>query len=140
MWPFVLAVMVAYAHLHAEEELNFNFLFRIKAKYIAAIYVLFYIGMALVGGDRISALLALCNGLMGYLFLLLAPRKGLRVGMSERWFKMRNGYYRAKRRRAAKKFTVYMRKQGKEVNLDSDGRYVDPDGRPRDPNDRNWMN
>ncbi len=140
LWPFVLAVLVGYAYFHAEEQLNFNFIFKIKAKYIAAIYVLFYVGMALVGGDRFGALVALCNAGMGYLFLRLAPRKGLRVGMSERWFKMRNEYYRAKRRRAAKKFTVYMRKQGKEVSLDSEGRYVDPDGKPRDPNDRNWMN
>jgi hypothetical protein len=33
-----------------------------------------------------------------------------------------------------------MRKQGKDVSLDSDGRYIDPNGNPRDPNDRNWMN
>lgn len=139
MWPFVLAVLVAYAHFHAEEQLNFNFIFRIKAKYLASIYVLFYLGMALVEGDRFGALVALCNALLGYVFLRLAPRRGLRAGMAEQWFKVRNAYYRSKRRRAAKKFTVYMRKQGKEVSLDSDGRYVDPDGRPRDPNDRNWM-
>ena len=47
---------------------------------------------------------------------------------SESWFGLRNSYYRAKRRRAAKKFTVYMKKQGKDVNLDPSGRYVDPDG------------
>jgi membrane associated rhomboid family serine protease len=140
LWPFVLAVLVAYAHFHAEEQLNFNFIFKVKAKYIAAIYLLFYIGMTLVGGDRFGALVALCNAGMGYLFLRLAPRKGLRVGMSEQWFKMRNEYYRAKRRRAAKKFTVYMRKQGKDVSLDSEGRYIDPDGKPRDPGDRRWMN
>lgn len=140
LWPAVLALLVAYAFYHANDELNFNFIFRVKAKYIAAIYVLFYIGSALVSGDRFSPLVALCNTLSGYVFLLLAPRRGVRVGMSERWFKMRNSYYRAKRRRAAKKFTVYMRKQGKEVSLDSDGRYIDPDGTPRDPNDRRWMN
>jgi hypothetical protein len=83
---------------------------------------------------------ALCNALAGYVFLRFAPRRGLRVGVSERWFAMRNSYYRAKRRRAAKKFTVYMKKQGRDVSLDEDGRYVDPDGKPRDLNDRNWMN
>ena len=140
MWPAVLAIIVAYAHFHAEDQLQFNFLFTLKAKYLAAIYVLFYVGLALIGGDRFGALTALCNALVGYGFLRLAPRRGLRVDMSERWFAMRNSYYRAKRRRAAKKFTVYMRKQGKDVSLDADGRYVDPDGNPRDPNDRRWMN
>jgi membrane associated rhomboid family serine protease len=140
MWPAVLALVVAYAVLHAEQELNFNFLFKLKAKYLAAIYVLFYLASALVGTGRFGALVALCNAGAGYGFLRWAPRRGLRVAMSERWFALRNSYYRAKRRRAAKKFTVYMRKQGKDVSLDADGRYVDPEGNKRDLNDRRWMN
>jgi membrane associated rhomboid family serine protease len=139
-WPSVLAVIVAYGVFHAEEQLRFNFFFLIKAKYLAAIYVLFYVALALVTNGRFGALTALCNAGVGYGFLKLAPRRGLRVGVSERWFALRNSYYRAKRRRAAKKFTVYMREQGKDVSLDEDGRYIDPDGKPRDPNDRRWMN
>ncbi len=139
-WPEVLAVMVAYGVLHAEDQIQFNFLFTLKAKYLAAIYVLFYLALSLVGGDRFGSLTALCNAGVGYGFLKFAPRRGFRVGLSERWFGMRNAYFRSKRRRAARKFTVYMRKQGKEVSLDEDGRYVDPDGKPRDPNDRRWMN
>lgn len=140
LWPAVLAVLVAYGVFHAEEQVRFNFLFTLKAKYLAAIYVLFYVGSALVGGDRFGALVALCNALSGYLFLRLAPRRGFRVGVSERWFALRNSLYRAKRRRAAKKFKVYMRKQGADVSLDDEGRYVDPSGKPRDPNDKRWMN
>ncbi|MFP5233861.1 MAG: rhomboid family intramembrane serine protease [Acidobacteriota bacterium] len=140
MWPAVLAVMVAYGVLNAEQQVQFNFLFSLKAKYLAVIYVLFYLALALVGGDRFGALAALCNAGAGYGFLKLAPRRGLRIGVSERWFALRNAYYRAKRRRAARKFAVYMRKQGKDVSLDQEGRYVDPDRKPRDPNDRRWMN
>ncbi len=140
MWPFVLAVMVAYGKLHANERVNVNFLFWIKAKYLAAIYVLFYLAMELTSQEKFGALVALCDALVGYAFVVWAPRRGMRVGISERWFGLRNAYYRAKRRRAAKKFTVYMRKQGKDVSLDDDGRYVDPDGKPRDPNDKRWMN
>jgi membrane associated rhomboid family serine protease len=140
LWPAVLAILLAYARFHANEELRFNFIFRIKAKYLVGIYVLFYIAIALIGGDRFGALTALSNALCGFVYLSLAPRQGLRFAVSERWFRMRNSYYRSKRLRAAKKFTVYMRKQGKDVNIDPDGRYIDPDGNPRDPNDRNWMN
>jgi membrane associated rhomboid family serine protease len=140
LYPFVLALVVAFAMFHAEEEINFNFIFKIKAKYLAAIYVLFYLGATLVGGDRFGTLTALCNALAGYAFIRLAAKRGLRATVSERWYGLRNAYLRAKRRRAAKKFTVYMKKQGKEVSLDSEGRYVDPSGKPRDPNDRNWMN
>lgn len=140
MWPSVLAVLVAYGVFHAEEQVRFNFLFTLKAKYLAAIYVLFYLGLALVGGDRFGALVALCNALSGYVFLRLAPRYGFRARISEKWYAMRNSFYRAKRRRAAKKFKVYMRKQGADVSLDDEGRYMDPNGKPRDPNDKKWMN
>jgi membrane associated rhomboid family serine protease len=140
MWPFALALVVAFAHFQPEAPVRFNFLFTVKAKYLAAIYVLLYLGLSLAGGDRFGALVALLNAGCGYAFLRLAPRRGPRAGLSEWWFGLRNSYYRAKRRRAAKKFTVYMKKQGKEVSLDEDGRYIDPSGTPRDPNDRKWMN
>jgi membrane associated rhomboid family serine protease len=140
MWPVVLALVMAFAVFHAEQTITFNFIFQVKAKYIAAIFVLFYLGSALIGSDRFGALTALCNAVAGYGYLRLAPRRGLRVGASEWLYGLRNAYYRAKRRRAAKKFTVYMRRQGKDVSLDEDGRYVDPGGKARDPNDRKWMN
>jgi membrane associated rhomboid family serine protease len=140
MWPFSLALLVAFAQLHAEEVIRFNFVFKLKAKYLAALYVAFYLVLTLLGGDRFSGLVALMNAAMGYCFVRFVPRRGLRAGMTERWFGLRNDWYRAKRRRAARKFAVYMRKQGKEVSLDADGRYIDPNGIHRDPNDRNWMN
>ena len=52
---------------------------------------------------------------------------------------MRNSYYRYKRRRAARKFEVYMGKQGRKVNFDKDGRYLGPDEH-KDPTDKRWMN
>jgi membrane associated rhomboid family serine protease len=140
MWPIVLALLLAFARFHAEAELRIYFVIPIKAKYLAAIYVLFYLATALIGGDQFGAMTAVCVALSGYLYLTFAPNRGMRFAGSERWFSLRNAYYRAKRRRAAKKFTVYMKKQGKEVNIDADGRYIDPTGTPRDPNDRRWMN
>jgi membrane associated rhomboid family serine protease len=140
LWPGVLAIVVAYGWIHAEDQVQFNFIFTLKAKYLAAVYVLFYVGLALVGGDRFGATVALCNAGVGFGFLLLAPRRGFRMGVAEKWLRIRNSYHKAKRRRAAKKFTVYMRKQGKEVSLDKDGHYIDPEGNTRDLNDRRWMN
>lgn len=141
LWPAVLALLLAYARFHAEDQLNFNFILRIRAKYLAAIYLLFYLALALVGGDRFGALLALCNGLAGYLFLQLAPYAGVRAAISERWFALKNARLRAKRRRAAKKFAVYMREQGKDVNIDSDGHYIAPEDKPEaKPGGSRWMN
>ena len=140
MWPFVLALVLAFAYFHAEQPLRFNFVLTLKAKYLAAIYLLFYLGAALIGGNRFSALVALCNALCGYAFLRMAPRRSFKTSASEGWFGLRNAWIRARRRRAAKKFTVYMRKQGKDVSIDESGRFLDPDDKPRDPNDRRWMN
>ena len=140
LWALVTALIVAVGVVFAEMEFRFMLVVTMKAKYLAAIYVLFYLALTLGGGDRFGPLTALCATGCGYAYLKMAPRRGLGWAGSEMWFGWRNAYYRAKRRRAAKKFTVYMKKQGKNVNIDQDGRYVDPSGTPRDPNDRRWMN
>jgi hypothetical protein len=57
----------------------------------------------------------------------LAPRRGVSFALSERWFALRNGYYRWKRRRAARKFEVYMRSQGRTVRFDGNGKLIDDD-------------
>jgi membrane associated rhomboid family serine protease len=121
------------------------FIIRVKAKYLVAIYILVDLATLLKTDAAFGALLGLSGALCGFLFLRFAPRRGLGYLASERWFALRNDFYRAKRRRAAKKFEVYMRKQNRDVRFDQDGRYIDPDidpvtKRPRDPKDRSWMN
>lgn len=140
MWAFSIALVLAYARFRPEETIRFNFVLGMKAKYMAALYLLIYLALAIVGGDRMGAVLVLSASLAGYLYLRFAPRRGFGFAGSEWWYGLRNAYYRARRRRAAKKFTVYMKKQGKDVSFDESGRYLDPNGRPRDPNDRRWMN
>lgn len=139
-WPFGTALILAFARSRPNETIRFNFILGMKAKYMAALYLLFYLGSALLGGDRLGATVTLSAALCGYLYLRFVPRRGLSYAGSEWWYGMRNAYYRARRRRAAKKFTVYMKKQGKDVSFDTSGRYVDPNDVPRDPNDRKWMN
>jgi membrane associated rhomboid family serine protease len=138
LWPVVLALLVAFAVLHPDESLSFNFIFRARAKYIAAIFLVVYLVIDYFILKRFDALNAICNVLCAWAFVKIAPRRGLRHGFSERWFGLRNAFYRAKRRRAAKKFTVYMRKQGKDVNIDTSGRYIGLDD--EDPDDKHRMN
>ena len=47
--------------------------------------------------------------------------------LSESWYGLRNRYYRWKRRRASRKFEVYMRSQGRTVRFDGQGRPLDDD-------------
>ena len=138
-WAGVFGLLVAIALRMGDTEFLLFFVVRIRAKYMVAIYILFYTAVLLKGGDRFGALLQLAGGLAGALYLRFAPRGGLAVGVSERLFGVRNAYYRYKRRRAARKFQVYMGKQGRSVKFDSDGRYIDPD-KKKDPTDKRWMN
>jgi membrane associated rhomboid family serine protease len=133
----IFGLMIAIGAFFGDQEFLIFFVLRMKAKYLVAIYILIDVAMLLKSADAFSALLQLSGGLCGYLFLRFAPRRGIAMGFSERYYALRNEYYRAKRRRAAKKFEVYMRKQNREVHFDKDGRYVDPD---KDPTDKRWMN
>ncbi|HEX7157474.1 MAG TPA: rhomboid family intramembrane serine protease [Edaphobacter sp.] len=138
-WAGIFGLLVAIAMLFGDQEFYLWFLVRIKAKYLVAIYILIAVAVLLKQAESFNALLQLAGGFCGFLFVRYAPRRGFVFGTSERFFGLRNSYYRWKRRRAARKFEVYMRKQNREVHFDKEGRYIDPDER-RNPNDRKWMN
>jgi len=139
-WAGLFGVLIGIAVRMGDTEfLLFPLPFRIRAKYMVAIYLLIAIAIVLRDQGAFGALLQLSGAFCGYLFLRFAPRKGLAFSFSEQYFGLRNAWYRAKRRRAARKFEVYMGKQGRKVRFDADGRYVDPDER-KDPNDKRWMN
>jgi membrane associated rhomboid family serine protease len=135
----IFGLLIAIAMLFGEQEFLLFFFIRIKAKYMVAIYILIDLAILLKSADNFQALVHLSGALAGFLYLRLVPRRGLASGVSERFYALRNEYYRAKRRRAARKFEVYMGKQGRKVQFDKDGRYVDPDAK-RDPTDKRWMN
>lgn len=140
LWPVLLALLLAYARRNPEAEMSLFLVLRVKAKHLVAVFVLFYLAMAAFSHNTMSAVISLACALCGFLFLKFAPRRGIGFASTEWWYGMRNAYYRSRRRKAAKKFTVYMKKQGKDVSFDESGRYLDPNGIPRDPNDKRWMN
>jgi membrane associated rhomboid family serine protease len=64
----------------------------------------------------------------GYIWHLAFLSRRPSLGIAERFYGMRNSYYRWKRRRAARKFEVYMRKhENREVSFDEHGNYIPPD-------------
>ena len=141
----LFGVLVAFALLFGDVEFLLLFILRVKAKYMVILGALLYVATLLRESDGLGALLALCCGLMGLLYVKLAHRSGMATVASERYFRMRNNYYRWKRRRAARKFEVYMRKQDRVVKFDEEGRYIAPDDErhpesKKDPGNRNWMN
>jgi len=98
----------------------------IKARYLVVIYVLIAIAM-LFGAERVYAFSQLGGALAGLLFVRTAPRRGISFMLSESWYGMRNRYYRWKRHRAARKFEVYMKRQGRTVKFDGQGHLIDDD-------------
>jgi membrane associated rhomboid family serine protease len=133
----IFGLLVAFGVLYGDMEfMLFPLPMTMKAKYLVMVYMLIAVAMVF-SASRVYALAQLGGALAGFLYIKAAPRRGYALATSERYFGLRNNYYRWKRRRAAKKFEVYMRKQNRDVHFDKDGRYT---GSEKDPNDRRWMN
>jgi len=131
----VFGLLAAIALLYGDVQfMLFPFPIGIKARYLVIIYALVAVAM-LFGQEKMYAFAQLGGALAGLAWVRLAPRRGSSVLFSETWYGMRNRYYRWKRRRAARKFEVYMRSQGRTVRFDGQGRQIDDD-----PNDKKRWN
>jgi membrane associated rhomboid family serine protease len=95
----------------------------IKARYLAIIYALVAIA-SMFGAQKLYAFAQLGGAFAGYLYVRMAPRRGVSFMLSESWYGMRNRFYRWKRKRAARKFEVYMKSQGRTVRFDGSGRQI----------------
>ncbi len=136
----IFGLLAAFAALFGDLEMYmFPLPVAVKAKYLVIVYMLIEVAFLLSGGPPLAYFTILSGAAIGYLFARQAPRRRMSSAVSEGLFGLRNHYYRWKRRKAARKFEVYMRKQNRDVRFDDEGRYIDPDAK-RDPNDRKWMN
>jgi membrane associated rhomboid family serine protease len=122
----VFGLLAAIGVLYGDVEFLLFFAIGIKAKYMAIIFGLIAIAM-LFGAEKLYAFAQLGGAAAGLIYLRTAPRRGVQIAMSEKWYGLRNRYYRWKRRRAARKFEVYMRSQGRTVKFDGQGRQIDED-------------
>ncbi len=106
----IFGLLIAIGVLYADTPfMMFPFPITIKAKYLVAVYMLIALAM-LFSEQRAFAFAQLGGALFGFLYIKFSPRRGFAIAGSETAFGLRNRYYRWKRRRAAKKFEVYMRK------------------------------
>jgi len=109
----ILGMLIAFAVLFGDHEfLLFPLPFRMKAKWLVTIYVLVDLFSLLDRGpgDHTAYIAHLGGALFGWIYLKRAPRRGYMASTSERYYAVRNDYYRWKRKRAQRKFEVYMRK------------------------------
>ncbi|HVT96471.1 MAG TPA: rhomboid family intramembrane serine protease [Acidobacteriaceae bacterium] len=106
----IFGLLIAIGVLYADTPfMMFPLPITIKAKYLVAVYMLISLAM-LFSSQRAYAFAQLGGALFGYLYIKFSPRRGFAFAGSESMYNLRNRYYRWKRRRAAKKFEVYMRK------------------------------
>jgi membrane associated rhomboid family serine protease len=133
----IYGILVAFGILHGNSEIMlFPIPFRIKARYFVIGLILLAMYGALSSahsmGQSTAYMAHLGGGLFGYLFLKFVPRRGIGFLSSERLYGLRNSYYRWKRKRAARKFEVYMRKHDDRGDYRHDD-YFDENGNMRDP-------
>jgi len=125
----IFGLLMAFGILYANQEMYlFPLPFSIKAKYLVGIWIVIAIVAVFDPTQKGIANFAHLGGLLfGFLFVKFMPRRGVSYAASEQYFGLRNSYYRWKRRRAAKKFEVYMRQHDRKVTFDEHGNYIPPE-------------
>jgi membrane associated rhomboid family serine protease len=142
----LFAILMAFGMVFGENEIMLiPFPFLIKAKYFVLILIVVTVIFAISGGGSTAYLAHLGGLLTGYLYVKFSPARGMtgRFSFSEWYYGLHNSYYRWKRRRAAKKFEVYMRDHDRDVHFDEHGNYIPPDDNPRKGNGggkSGWVN
>lgn len=136
----IFGLLLAFGILYAESEIMlFPIPFLIKAKYfiigLIFIEVVLMLSSARRPGESVAYMAHMGGLLFGYIWLKFVPRRGFVHATSERAFGLRNSYYRWKRKRAARKFEVYMRKHDDRGDYKHED-YFDEYGNFRDPSAR----
>lgn len=136
----VYGLLIAFGILNGDRQVYiFPFPIAIKARYIVAIWIFISFVSAFNGPNGVAEFAHLGGALFGWIYLRFIPRYGLQVVASEGLFGIRNRYYKWKRRKAAKKFEVYMRKTKREDYFDEHGNYRDSSTDKKD-DDSGWVN
>ena len=124
----IFGLLMAFGILYADQEMfMFPLPFSIKAKYVVGIWIVVAIVAIFQPANGVATFAHLGGLIFGFLFVKFMPRRGLTYAASEQYFGARNWYYRWKRRRAAKKFEVYMQQHDRKVSFDEHGNYIPPE-------------
>src|SRR5260370_4880692 len=152
-------LLIAIGVLMPEAEFLLFFFIRIKAKYMVAIILVIAVLISLSAPGAVLYFGEFGGLIAGFLYIKYWGRRSrlrsaasiphIGRGLSDREYtplakkppllaRWRDAYYRWKRRRAARKFEVYMRNHDRQVYFHEHGNYIDPESaesRPRDEAD-----
>ena len=136
----IYGLLIAFGILNGNRQMYvFPFPVAIKARYVVAIWLFIAFVNAVSGANGVAEFAHLGGALFGWIYLRFIPRYGLQTAASEKAFGIRNWYYRWKRRRAARKFEVYMRNSNRPEYFDKNGKYRGPN-LDKDDDDSHWVN
>ncbi len=117
------------------------FVLQVPVKWLVLIFVAIETAYLLLSHFNLFYCVALAGFGAGYIWYALFLSRRTATGLSEKYFGLRNSYYRWKRRRAARKFEVYMRDRDREVTFDEHGNYVPPDDDKKNGGSKSgWVN
>jgi membrane associated rhomboid family serine protease len=143
----VFAILIAFGMLFGDQEIMLiPFPFLIKAKYFVGILIVVTLALAMSGGGEVAYVAHLGGLFFGWLYVRRGPKPTMaNVGLTERYYGWKNSYYRWKRRRAARKFEVYMKQHDRpgQVHFDEHGNYIPPEDDSRKGNGggkSGWVN
>ena len=135
------AILMVFYLLYREAPIMlFPLPIQIPVKYIVIFFAAIETAYLLLSHFALHFCVLLLGFGAGYIWYKFIYRKRLvpSVSISERYYSARNAYYRWKRRRAAKKFQVYMKKHDRDVYFDEYGNYKPPDDKKDDG--ETWVN
>lgn len=134
----IFGLFIAYAKYYGDREFLLYFILPIKARIMVAILIFIALVGALGGSSNqaVANFAHLGGAFFGWIYVRFLPNRGLGFATSEGWYGLRNTYTRWKRRRAARKFEVYMRGQKQPTNyrdyFDEYGNYKAPPDNDKD--------
>jgi membrane associated rhomboid family serine protease len=142
----IYGILLAYGILYGNREILLWFVLPVKAKYMVAVFIFIALVGALGDSGGVANFAHLGGAFFGWIYLRFIPRKGLGFATSEGYYGIRNSYIKWRRRRAAKKFEVYMRDKNQPTNyndyFDEYGNYKDPKSGGKDNGEGRppWVN
>ncbi len=136
----IYGLLAAFGLLYGERQIfMFPIPISMKAKYFVGILA-FIVLASSFQASGVANVAHLGGMLFGVLYLKLLPPRGISSATSEKYFGLRNAWHRWKRRQAAKKFQVYMRKFDRDVRFDEHGNFIPPEKPPNGDDKSPWVN
>lgn len=141
MVAFANAIMMVFYLMNSSASLLAFFVIPVPAKWLLIFFIALETAYLLLSHFALFYCVALLSFGAGYVWYQAFLTRRPAFNFSERYYSFRNSYYRWKRRRAARKFEVYMRDHDRQVTFDEHGNYVPPDDDKKNGGSKSgWVN